>query len=94
MQWEEVKNAGKLLFAPERGGTYEVFYARPMCLAIVAYCTQDVTCMPRLYERYSLAVSAEWNAKVDAETKTRLALARQPDYSGKGQHMALGPAGW
>ena len=38
----ETKQKGVLLFAPERGGLYEVFNERPMRKVIIEYCVQDV----------------------------------------------------
>ncbi|KAJ9466577.1 hypothetical protein DIPPA_27067 [Diplonema papillatum] len=39
---EETKRAGKLVFAPEKGGAYEAWFARPMDPALVQYCVSDV----------------------------------------------------
>lgn len=93
-KWEAVKDAGKRLFAPELRGSYEVFNARPMSAAIIAYCTQDVTCMPRLYARYMAVMSTIWQEKVAVETVKRLAMCRQYDYDGKSWEKARGPANW
>eukprot|EP00658_Telonema_sp_P-2_P015216 TRINITY_DN1584_c0_g1_i11.p2 TRINITY_DN1584_c0_g1~~TRINITY_DN1584_c0_g1_i11.p2 ORF type:complete len:122 (-),score=33.37 TRINITY_DN1584_c0_g1_i11:315-680(-) len=37
-----LKERGLDLFAPERGGTYEVFFERPMSDTMMQYCAADV----------------------------------------------------
>lgn len=51
---QAVKARGKRLFAPEDGGSYEVFRARPLTEEMVGYCVVDVAYMPSLYENYNL----------------------------------------
>ena len=36
-KWNANKQAGRRLFAPELGGTYQVFNERPLSDAIIAY---------------------------------------------------------
>uniref|UniRef100_A0A7S1LEU0 Uncharacterized protein n=1 Tax=Neobodo designis TaxID=312471 RepID=A0A7S1LEU0_NEODS len=36
------KDAGRFLFAPEKGGQYEAWFARPMAAALQDYCAVDV----------------------------------------------------
>lgn len=45
-----VKNEGLQLFAPEKGGSYEVFNERPLQPRIEMYCVQDVMHMPKLWQ--------------------------------------------
>ena len=40
--WKKVKEAGNRLFAPEKGGSYNIFETRPLDPRILAYCAQDV----------------------------------------------------
>ncbi|KFY31110.1 hypothetical protein V493_01395 [Pseudogymnoascus sp. VKM F-4281 (FW-2241)] len=40
-RWTEQKNRGRRLFAPEMGGSYEVFNERPMGEDIALYCEDD-----------------------------------------------------
>jgi exonuclease 3'-5' domain-containing protein 1 len=47
-EWKAVKEAGVKLFAPEKGGSYEVFEKRPLDPRILAYCAQDVALLPDL----------------------------------------------
>ena len=58
--WRQAKQAGIRLFAPERGGSYDIFNARPMPQAIVDYCIQDVTLLPQLYDLYAEGISNVW----------------------------------
>lgn len=47
-----IEERGTNLFAPEKGGSYEVFRKRPLDDSIMAYCTQDVAFLHNLYEVY------------------------------------------
>ena len=89
--WKKVKEQGKKLFAPERGGSYEVFNTRPLVEGIKEYCVQDVLFLPGLWSTYSAKVSATWADKVRLETLARVSLSQTASYNGKGKHMALGP---
>jgi exonuclease 3'-5' domain-containing protein 1 len=51
--WTETKEKGLNLFAPERGGSYEVFNACPLSKDVMLYCIQDVYFMPKLWQHYS-----------------------------------------
>ncbi|KAF2452195.1 hypothetical protein P171DRAFT_347737 [Karstenula rhodostoma CBS 690.94] len=90
-QWAENKEAGRKLFAPERGGSYEVFNVRPMPETIKQYCMQDVKFLPRLWQRYNSRLTPVWREKVEVETRARIRLSQSATFNGKGRHMALGP---
>ncbi|KAH6714540.1 exonuclease [Leptodontidium sp. MPI-SDFR-AT-0119] len=51
--WKETKEKGLDLFAPERGGNYEVFNVRPLHEDVLSYCIQDVHFMPKLWRHYN-----------------------------------------
>ncbi|KAH8749593.1 ribonuclease H-like domain-containing protein, partial [Hyaloscypha finlandica] len=89
--WKETKEKGLNLFAPERGGSYDVFNARPLAKDLLLYCIQDVHFMPRLWQHYNSKMSVRWAAKVQQATRERVALSQTATFNGKGQHMALGP---
>ncbi|KAI9756535.1 MAG: hypothetical protein M4579_003794 [Chaenotheca gracillima] len=92
--WKDVKEVGVKLFAPERGGSFEVFNVRPLSKKIEAYCVQDVQFMPKLWDHYTLRmgkVSPTWVKKVEVATVARVRESQQPGFNGKGQHMALAP---
>lgn len=90
-QWAENKEAGRKLFAPERGGNFEVFNVRPMLESIKQYCMQDVKFLPRLWQRYNPKLTPLWRGKVEVETSARIRLSQSATFNGKGRHMALGP---
>jgi exonuclease 3'-5' domain-containing protein 1 len=90
-QWMEGKGKGKRLFAPELGGSYEVFNERPLPEEIAIYCTQDVRFMPKLWKHYSNRLSPAWARKVEVATKDRITLSQTAGYDGKGSNRALGP---
>lgn len=45
-RWKATKQKGVDLFAPERGGSYEVFNVRPLAEDIIQYCVEDVRLLP------------------------------------------------
>lgn len=90
-KWASVKEIGLKMFAPEHGGNYEVFNARPLAEDIKEYCVQDVQFMPRLWAEYRSKLTPQWTLKVDEATKERAAQSQSKTFNGKGQHMALGP---
>ncbi|KAK1048053.1 hypothetical protein LTR74_017615 [Friedmanniomyces endolithicus] len=92
--WQLVKDNGKHLFDPQRGGSYAVFDQRPLQKDIKEYCTQDVTFMPHLRDIYRRKLCDAWWRKIDVETNGRIQLSQSPSFRGKGQHMAQGPPAW
>lgn len=89
--WTRVKDRGAALFDPSKGGTYEVFDARPLSQEIVDYCVQDVTYMPLLRDKYRSKISNAWQAKVDAESVERVKESQQYGYVPNGLHKAIPP---
>lgn len=92
--WKAIKEKGLQLFAPERGGSYEVFNQRPLSQEILSYCLSDVEFLPRLWSLYNGRMNAELKNKVNRGAEERVALSQSPSYNGKGQHKALPPPGW
>ncbi|KAF4547160.1 Hypothetical protein D9617_55g071540 [Elsinoe fawcettii] len=93
-EWQEVKDRGKNLFDPARGGSYTVFDERPLSEDMKRYCVQDVAYMPILRETYRLKLCDAWWRRIAEETKTRVRMSQSHQFQGKGRHMALGPPGW
>jgi exonuclease 3'-5' domain-containing protein 1 len=93
-EWKDAKERGLNLFAPERGGSYEVFNQRPLTEAIKLYCTQDVMFLPRLWSCYHAKMTPNWWLKVEDATKERITQSQRSDYNPKGPNRALAPAGW
>lgn len=89
--WKDIKDAGPKLFAPEKGGSYEVFNERPLKPEIVDYCTHDVTLLPRLWQLYNSRMARNWAIRVDDATKARVVESQQWNYQPHGKHKALGP---
>lgn len=94
LNWKSIKEKGTSLFAPERGGSYAVFDARPLPGEMISYCAQDVTFLPVLWLVYDRKLTPPWREKIEKETKKRVRLSQSASFYGKGQHMALAPSGW
>ena len=92
--WKATKEKGLKLFAPERGGSYEVFNIRPLPNDMRLYCIQDVQLMPSLWSYYNSKITITWELRVQSATKERVALSQSKFYNGNGRHMALGPTEW
>ncbi|KAK7757372.1 hypothetical protein SLS62_000384 [Diatrype stigma] len=92
--WKVAKEKGVRLFAPEHGGSYQVFNERPLKKEIIQYCVQDAKYLPLLWEYYSKRLTSAWMARVCEEAKNRVAESQTKDFNGKGGHMALAPAVW
>lgn len=92
--WKTTKEKGATLFAPERGGSYQVFNDRPLSEAILKYCIQDVQFLPRLWSTYKTRLTPFWEARVLGATEERILLSKAPGFNGQGRHMALAPNGW
>ena len=90
-EWQASEDRGLKLFAPDQGGSYEVFNVRPIAEDIRAYCVQDVLFLPGLWSRYRSRLNGTLLDRVEAETKSRVALSQSAAYDGKGPHRALGP---
>jgi exonuclease 3'-5' domain-containing protein 1 len=89
-----VKEQGLNLFAPERGGSYEVFNTRPLSDTVRSYCIQDVQYMPRLWEHYNSNITVMWRGRVEQATRERVLLSQAENFEPNSKDMALGPAGW
>jgi exonuclease 3'-5' domain-containing protein 1 len=91
--WEGVKEKGRNLFAPERGGSYEVFNVRPLSNDMLLYCIQDVQFMPKLWQHYNSRMTPHWAEKVQKATKERVDLSQAATLNSDETHMAGGPLG-
>ncbi|CAG8032098.1 unnamed protein product, partial [Penicillium nalgiovense] len=92
--WKASKEKGLKLFAPERGGSYDVFNVRPLSEDIKEYCVQDVQYLPRLWVQYHRKISPSWARKVITESTNRVKLSQTATYDGSGKWKALAPLGW
>jgi exonuclease 3'-5' domain-containing protein 1 len=57
------------MFAPYKGGSYEVFNERPMARDLILYCTQNVQYLPKLWAHYQSRLGANWARKVEIATR-------------------------
>lgn len=89
--WKMTKDKGIRLFAPEHGGSYDVFNCRPLSDEVRKYCMQDVQFLPLLWLHYSSKLTQNWRRKVEDATNDRIKLSQSANFNGKGRHMALGP---
>ena len=90
-QWKATKEKGLSLFAPERGGSYEIFNTRPIQEDIIAYCAQDVIYLSLLWDVYSKNINGAWAAKVKEETRARLEMSKDASYDPHSEDKALSP---
>jgi exonuclease 3'-5' domain-containing protein 1 len=90
--WSDIKDKGRLLFAPERGGSYEVFNTRPLPEALVEYCAQDVRILPQSWVVYNSKLQLRWREKIEVATRDRINVCFQAMYTGVGRHMAKSPS--
>ena len=93
-KWANSKQTGRSLFAPECGGSYEVFNERPIQERIIQYCAQDVQFLPMLWKVYDSKLRWPWHERVKRETASRIHCSKSPDYVSKGRHLALAPPDW
>lgn len=91
-KWQSTKSEGQNLFAPEKGGKYEVFLERPLSAALREYCAQDVLVMPKLLIVYSRRTKLHLATQINDEALARVVLSQSSNYNGKGRHMAVGPS--
>mmetsp|Transcript_10558 Transcript_10558/g.30070 ORF Transcript_10558/g.30070 Transcript_10558/m.30070 type:complete len:249 (+) Transcript_10558:65-811(+) len=82
---DAVKAAGVRLFAPEKGGSYEVWRQRPLSPALVDYASADVAHLHAMYSAWRGAVGEE---DTKAITESRMAKAINNPQPCKGRHMA------
>ncbi|KAJ5292110.1 hypothetical protein N7478_001361 [Penicillium angulare] len=91
--WKIIKDNGRRLFAPERGGSYEVFNSRPLSETIIKYCAQDVRILPKLWAFYNGKLGGRLRGKLEVATSDRINVCFQAEYTGVGRHMAESPSG-
>ncbi|KAK8045474.1 hypothetical protein PG993_005498 [Apiospora rasikravindrae] len=90
-EWDSAKAAGKDLFAPDAGGSFEVFNVRPLRPEIISYCVGDVYYLPRLRKAHWNKLSEEWREKVMSETKARIVESQQELYQPHAATNTRGP---
>ncbi|KAH7370760.1 domain-containing protein 1 [Rhexocercosporidium sp. MPI-PUGE-AT-0058] len=92
-RWEGVKDRGALLFAPEKGGRYEVFDERPLSREMIDYCVQDVRFLPGLWDVYTkrLGGDEKWKRLIEDATLERVKESQRKNYQPHSKSKVFGP---
>ena len=83
---EKTKTTGVDLFAPENGGSYDVWKNRPLDAALISYAAADVRFLHMMYDAWSSFVPVDTMVKISA---ARVSKAIQASEAAKGKHMAI-----
>ena len=89
--WSATKTLGVGLFAPERGGSYDVFKQRPLNPLLIPYSINDVICLPQLYDKFSSNLSPHVKRDVESKTEQAIVETMSPRYRGNGRDRTLSP---
>ncbi len=90
-EWKATKEKGLKLFHPSKGGSYDVFNARPIDTDLVRYCVNDVQFLPQLRSRYWRMLNQEWKGKVTEETEKRVLQSQSATYQPRSEAKKFGP---
>jgi exonuclease 3'-5' domain-containing protein 1 len=88
----EIKEAGRRLFAPERGGAYDIFEERPLREDLLLYSGADVYFFDNLYEMMFQRLPSGLQTKVINASTRRLTEYLKPGYCAKGREKAIAPS--
>jgi len=69
---EEIKEKGKKLWAPEKGGSYEIWEKRPLLEDLKIYAAEDVKYLYKIYETASKTVNIAKAFKTSSERITNV----------------------
>jgi exonuclease 3'-5' domain-containing protein 1 len=86
MRVQSVEEAGTKLFAPERGGSYDVFNERPLRKEMKDCCVRDVVHMSKLWKVYHARSDAFWKSMVKEASDARGEESRSKGYVATGEH--------
>ena len=89
--WKAAKERGLELFHPSKGGSYEVFNARPIGTDIELYCVNDVRFLPQLRVLYLGRLDDGWKQKVAQETEKRVQESQSLAYQPQSENKKFGP---
>jgi exonuclease 3'-5' domain-containing protein 1 len=87
----EIKDKGKSLFSPDRGGGYEVFEQRPLLPILVKYAAIDVEYLERIKQCFWDVLSVEWKEWVRFESHRRVSLAFSKGPLPTGKEACIAP---
>ncbi|KAI1132566.1 ribonuclease H-like domain-containing protein [Nemania abortiva] len=88
--WKRHKEIGERLWNPQKGGSYDVFNARPLSKGIIQSCVTDVQYLPRLYKK-CWREPAGWRKLIAQESQQRVYRSRAVDYQPDGTGRMLTP---
>lgn len=91
MTCQSIKTRSVKLFAPEHGGSYEVFNSRPLSSDLMDYCVQDVRLLSNLWYTYNKKLSPSMRQRVLGLSQKRVAESQEPSFILQGRHLALAP---
>eukprot|EP00959_Pyramimonas_sp_CCMP1952_P441915 9251149-Pyramimonas_sp.AAC.2 len=83
---EAVKARGRALFAPEKGGSYDVWKKRPLPSALMDYAAGDVQLLHKMKSAW-LRYSPE--SDDTSESQKRIKKAVEGKIAAKGRHMSI-----
>lgn len=78
--WIGVMERAKEMYYPPCGGSYEVFYERPLSITIQKYCHEKVRLLPGLWEHYRDRMNTSGQVKGLLEMATREAVERVREF--------------
>jgi exonuclease 3'-5' domain-containing protein 1 len=87
----ETKEKGVALFAPERGGSYEVWNARPLDPLLVEYAASDVLYFPQLVAKLWGPLNPKARGWVLTESEKRCNVGSDPAYQPNGREKSIAP---
>jgi len=93
-EWKRIKEEGTALFAPDRGGAYEIFEQRPLDPRILLYCAQDVSLLfdlEAILENRIRGSPERWHDRVVFASSQRVNESHSRFFSGRGPHRAIAP---
>jgi len=85
---------GVRLFIPKQGGSNDVFFQRPLSEAIMEYCVQDITLLPKLPKTYSAKLTPAMTIKVRTERLNRIRTSQGVTYEDRASPMRVGRHLW
>lgn len=90
----DTKSSGVYLFAPEKGGRYEVWEERPLVPELIEYAASDIRYMFEMKDRWSGGLSVEALKHVVQRTSLRIRKYVEMVIPKKGRDMAIMDFEW
>ena len=92
--WDTIKDAGLSLFAPEKGGSRDVWDARPLDPALIAYASQDVAQLFELEKAMTKELRGKksgWDQRIINESAHRVAQSQTDAFVTGAKENAIAP---